>query len=163
MKTIEIDEAVHAVLVSEIRDFGETANDVIKRLLASAQNLDLTEFEAERESRTICFCREVAELKLSGIKRYLMVLRHVYEADPKLFVRVIPSIKGTRRNYISESREAISRSGNNTMPRQVVGTPIFAATNLNKSVMERILIRLLRECGYPNEDIEAVRSLIRLA
>jgi negative modulator of initiation of replication len=161
MKTIEIEDGVYEALLGQVQSFGETANDVVSRLLNPMKELNVVRPEAENvDQELLTLCVTVEQTCRSGIGRYLAVLRFMYNNAPEKFECIAQSTRGSRRLYISKSELEIQRTGSSTKPKSVVGTPYYAATNLSKRLMQRILNRLMRAYGDGQPDLDRVRSLI---
>ena len=163
MKTIEIEDGVYEALLGQVQSFGETANDVVSRLLNPMKGLDIVKPEADVDQELLSFCVTVEQTCSSGIGRYLAVLRFMYNNAPEKFERIAQSTRGSRRLYISKSELEIQRNGSSTKPKAIMGTPYYTATNLSKRLMQGILSRLMRAYGYGQPDVVRVRLLITAA
>src|SRR5512137_2295548 len=106
MKSIDIDDDIHAHLVANVADFGETASSVLRRLLklngvggthGTSAPKEKTELQKLFESTEFTYAKGV-------VGRFLAVLRWLHNADPSAFAKVL-SIKGRGRLYFAKDAQ----------------------------------------------------------
>jgi negative regulator of replication initiation len=164
MKTIEIDELVFHALEKRVIGFGETPNDVIRRLLNGEDN---GETAVERDARPgpgggvktikhplIELVESPEYLRQDGKGRYFNILGFLHKADPQEFEK-LDNFRMGSRVQISKAQEAIERSGRSTMPQKLEGTPYWVLSNLANPRKRDILADVLRVLRYPKEVIAA--------
>ena len=107
MTTIEIDQDIHNFLLQRVRNFGESASDVLRRELglneknrtstnSTTQNNELTE---ALESSKIKHARGV-------VGKFLAILSVAFEQKKEAF-NLFLSIQGRGRNYFAKSKKEI--------------------------------------------------------
>ncbi len=164
MKTIEIEEEVFRTLETKVRGFGDTPNDVIKRLLAEPQ---IAEKKGERQSATTNGMQNpIVELVQSksyqwadAKERYFAVLDFLYGANRAKFEHFNGFRLGSRVQ-ISRSKEEIENSGKSTYPQSLKETGYWVMSNLSNDRKRAILEIILRDFGYSTDVITAVLKSI---
>ena len=158
MTTIEIDQEIHDYLLQRVRNFGESASDVLRRELglngisrstpnSALPNHELTEF---LESSRIKHARGV-------VGRFLEILSVAFSQNKEEFDLVL-AIQGRGRIYFAKSKKEIEASGNSTQPRQIPGTPYWVMTNSPTTQKKEMLREVLDGLGYSPE---AIRAAVR--
>jgi negative regulator of replication initiation len=160
MKTVEISDCVYNALLEQVQDFGESANDVIARLLVPLNREDKPSVKEVEESEIDTFCRKNSEVCRSAISRYLALLRYFHHKDAVKFKSIVPILKGRSRVYVMSTKAEILRHGNSIMPKLITGTDYYAVTNLSNSKKEVILVKFMTAWGSQEADIRRVRAFI---
>ena len=169
MKTIEVDEELYRYIASQTLRIGESASEILRRLLALTPHHDvakptpipveLTASTPDESSRPDVLA--VIELlnsdefvsKESAIDRFMLLLTGLYQASPEAFVGAT-EIKGSKRVYFAKSDEELQANGKTTKPRVVPGTPYWVISNTNTNRKRYIVEQLMTTMGYPVELIE---------
>ncbi|WP_445402334.1 replication initiation negative regulator SeqA [Zobellella sp. An-6] len=159
MKTIEVDEDLYRYIASNTRHIGESASDILRRLLkleqapvavpaavpravpgqGIAQMLDNNQLAAEE----------------SAIDRFMHILSVLYREHPDSFAQA-SDIKGRKRIYFADSEAALLAAGNTTKPKAIDGSPYWVITNTNTGRKRNIVAQLMAAMGYPHGLIERV-------
>jgi len=167
---IEIQDSIFRALAKRVVGFGDTPNDVIKRLLDEADE-DGCAAQPNHKPRPdngpkvdtkpdpLAVLVESPEYKRrDGKGRYFEVLRFLYN-NSKEFAKLNGYRKG-RRIQISTSAENIEQHGKSTIPQKLEGTPYWVSTNLSHQRKRAILDDILRLLRYPNDVIDLVMKSI---
>lgn len=172
MKTIEVDEDLYRYIASQTRHIGESASDILRRLLTltpqTTQRL-ATECPAVSEARsemaqpvmadcepdtlTQLLSRSGFADKESAIDRFMLILWALYQLEPAAFTRAT-EIKGRKRVYFARSEEELQASGKTTKPRAVPDSPYWVISNTNTGRKRFIVAQLMAAMGYPQESID---------
>lgn len=160
MPTIEIDQDIHDYLLKHVKNFGETASDVLRRELGLNSNNN--SIEAKTNSN-----HELAEiLESSKVKhargvvgKFLEILSAIYLQNNKEFDTVL-AIQGRDRIYFAKSKKEIEASGNSTQPKQIPATPYWVMTNSPTPQKKEMLRGVLKALGYSQEAIRAAVQVI---
>ena len=166
MKTIQIEDEVFQALESKVKGFGETPNDVIKRLLFEfkspqtkpAKNGETVERLAKPDS-LVELVSAPEFLTGDAKERYFEVLRFLCTDKPQEFAKLNGFRRGSRIQ-ISTDRNAIEKSGRNTHPQRLEGTPYWVLSNHSTGRKRAILSHILRLLRYDSEVISSVMKAI---
>jgi negative modulator of initiation of replication len=165
MRQIEIDDDVYEHLVRNARELGETASQILRRLLDfESQAVQRTAVAATTENELAkVLCDRRFERLSSVVDRFLFVLSHVYAEHKSEFQNVL-SIKGRGREYFARRREDIERSGKSTQPKSIPNSPFWVMTNSPTPQKQEMLDEVLSLFGYSQAAIrDAKASLAAVA
>ena len=165
MKTIEVDEDIYRYIASNTQHIGESASDILRRLLQI--EAVSTRVEAQTESSTTSPAVKVGQCieqmlqseilaeQESAIDRFMHILSVMYQDNPSAFAQA-NDIKGRKRIYFADDEAALLASGNTTKPKAIVGSPYWVITNTNTGRKRNIVAQLMAAMGYPHSLIERV-------
>ncbi|QPR55239.1 replication initiation negative regulator SeqA [Aeromonas allosaccharophila] len=169
MKTIELDDDLYFYIASQTRHIGESASDILRRLLEQPahQRMPVTEHVAVAQPSAVATRQGLQALLDSGelqkeeksINRFMQVLSTLYRDDPVGFTQAT-EIKGRKRVYFSRDPEALRASGSTTKPKPVPETPFWVITNTNTSRKQNMVAQLMASMGYGEEVIAQVCGAI---
>ncbi|MFB2846415.1 replication initiation negative regulator SeqA [Aeromonas veronii] len=169
MKTIELDDDLYFYIASQTRHIGESASDILRRLLEQPahQRVPVTEPVAVAQPSTVATRQGLQALLDSGelqkeeksINRFMQVLSTLYRDNPEGFTQAT-EIKGRKRVYFSQDPEALRASGSTTKPKPVPETPFWVITNTNTSRKQNMVAQLMASMGYGEEVIAQVCGAI---
>lgn len=166
MKTIQIDDDVFQMLESKVKGFGETPNDVVKRLLFEFKSPQTKPAKNGERVQTLVKLHPLVELVSSpefltkkAKERYFAVLRFVCKEKPQEFEKLNGFRRGSRIQ-VSTDINAIEKSGRNTFPQKLEGTPFWVLTNLSNDRIRVILNDILRLLRYDSEVVASVTKAI---
>lgn len=165
MKTIEVDEDLYRYIASNTRHIGESASDILRRLLqiepvvtrVEAQITPSTTGAAVKVGQCIEQMLESEALaeQESAIDRFMHILSVMYQDNPVAFAQA-SDIKGRKRIYFADDEAALLASGNTTKPKAIAGSPYWVITNTNTGRKRNIVAQLMAAMGYPHSLIERV-------
>ncbi|MBL0608820.1 replication initiation negative regulator SeqA [Aeromonas jandaei] len=171
MKTIELDDDLYFYIASQTRHIGESASDILRRLLEQpaqgAASAAVAEPAVAAPPRAVAAPQGLQALLDSGelqqeeksINRFMLVLSTLYRDDPVGFTQAT-EIKGRKRVYFSRDPEALRASGSTTKPKPVPETPFWVITNTNTSRKQNMVAQLMSSMGYGDEVIAQVCGAI---
>ncbi|WP_421260900.1 replication initiation negative regulator SeqA [Aeromonas jandaei] len=171
MKTIELDDDLYFYIASQTRHIGESASDILRRLLEQpaqgAASAAVAEPALAAPHRAVAAPQGLQALLDSGelqqeeksINRFMQVLSTLYRDDPVGFTQAT-EIKGRKRVYFSRDPEALRASGSTTKPKPVPETPFWVITNTNTSRKQNMVAQLMNSMGYGDEVIAQVCGAI---
>ncbi|WP_042057484.1 replication initiation negative regulator SeqA [Aeromonas allosaccharophila] len=169
MKTIELDDDLYFYIASQTRHIGESASDILRRLLEQpthitvpvAEPVDLPQPSVATDAMGLQALLDSGELQKEekSINRFMQVLSTLYRDDPVGFTQAT-EIKGRKRVYFSQDPEALRASGSTTKPKPVPETPFWVITNTNTSRKQNMVAQLMASMGYGEEVIAQVCGAI---
>jgi negative modulator of initiation of replication len=183
MKTIEVDEELYRFIAGQTQHIGESASDILRRLLKVEQARIAKEaaptFTAQPEAKGIVVGKEAGlETKLDRVKtvrellisdefasltkvidKFMLMLKTLYSIDAEAFAEAT-AVKGRKRVYFADNKELLLASGNTTKPRAIDGSPFWVITNTNTNRKRQMIEQLMERMAFPTELIEKVAKAI---
>ena len=169
MKTIELDDDLYFFIASQTRHIGESASDILRRLLEQPahQRVPVAEPVAVVQPSAVATRQGLQALLDSGelqkeeksINRFMLVLSTLYRDNPDSFTQAT-EIKGRKRVYFSRDPEALRASGSTTKPKPVPDTPFWVISNTNTSRKQNMVAQMMASMGYDEALIAQVSSAI---
>ena len=155
MKTIELDDDLYFYIASQTRHIGESASDILRRLLEQprqivtpvAEPVLVAQPAAAGMGLQALLDTEALQQEEKSINRFMLVLSTLYRDNPAGFTQAT-EIKGRKRVYFSRDPEALRASGSTTKPKQVPDTPFWVITNTNTSRKQNMVAQLMASLGY---------------
>lgn len=165
MKSIEIDDELYHYIASQTQYIGESASDILRRLLkfeqvetASAPS-QVRPTQSVRDSIQQFLNSRPFTRQNSAVKRFILILSELYQRDPEGFTSA-SQIKGSKRVYFATSKEQLLASGKTTKPQAVPESPFWVITNTNTGRKRLIISQLMETLGYSQQDIDLVSNAI---
>ncbi|KKO46604.1 N-carbamyl-L-amino acid amidohydrolase [Arsukibacterium ikkense] len=179
MKTIEIEDDLYHYIAAQTRQIGESASDILRRLLLGEQHLVQTSVvssgqepaqpanspDTERPQASgpgtvfDLVSRQDLQAESSVVGRFLYLLSVLARVHKKQFNKVL-EIKGRNRLYFATSAEALSEAGSSTNPKQIPNTGFWVITNSNTTRKKMMLTETATKLGYSEQDAERIRDLL---
>ncbi|MCW8108810.1 replication initiation negative regulator SeqA [Alteromonas ponticola] len=175
MKTIDIDEDLYAFIAGQTKHIGESASDILRRLLMpetpapagkQAPNdtiekvkppMQTTRTDCSAESHDIL--ERVSEAELARfskrVDQFLFVLAQLFQLHGNDFGKV-EQIRGKNRIYFAQSKEALLENGSSTNPKSIPDSPFWVVTNNNSAKKVAMLKEVLETLGYSSEIIDEI-------
>lgn len=156
MKTIELDDDLYFFIASQTRHIGESASDILRRLLEQPVKAGTTvpaapvvqpQSLADAMGLEALLDSDELQKEEKSINRFMLVLSTLYRDNPESFTQAT-EIKGRKRVYFSQDPEALRASGSTTKPKQVPDTPFWVITNTNTSRKQNMVAQLMASMGY---------------
>ncbi|WP_054672344.1 replication initiation negative regulator SeqA [Parasalinivibrio latis] len=177
MKTIEVDEELYRYIASQTVRIGESASDILRRLLLERNNdapvtltpvVDQvkpgivvskdagkdTSVDRVKEMRSLLISDEFAAQE-KAIGRFMMVLSALYRIDSQAFADAT-SLKGRTRVYFGDSEQTLLESGKTTKPKQIPSTPYWVITNTNTGRKRQMIEQVMAKMGFSADITEKV-------
>lgn len=180
MKTIEIDDDLYQFIAGQTQRIGESASDILRRLLPgapvkaavntvpvkSAVNIApvaaaVVEPAGKTKAGNIFDLVTPQDLQTEQniVGRFLYLLSVLARVHKKDFAKVL-EIKGRNRLYFGTSAEALNEAGSSTNPKQIPNTNFWVITNSNTTRKKMMLTETAIKLGYSTEDAERIRDLL---
>ncbi|MDX1537936.1 replication initiation negative regulator SeqA [Arsukibacterium sp.] len=179
MKTIEIEDDLYHYIAAQTRQIGESASDILRRLLLGEQQISQTTVDSSapvaagsaladnavaRENNNPgsvfdLVSRQDLQAESSVVGRFLYLLSVLARVHKKQFGKVL-EIKGRNRLYFATSAEALSEAGSSTNPKQIPNTGYWVITNSNTTRKKMMLTETAIKLGYSEQDAERIRDLL---
>lgn len=180
MKTIEVDEELYRYIASHTRHIGESASDILRRMLnvtseqpeqapeAGSQSVVLAAPAISTSAETKNPVRVIRELLLSdpyaeknkAIDRFMLILSTLYHLDPSKFAAATESMYGRTRIYFAGDEQTLLAAGKQSKPRHIPGTPYWVITNTNTNRKRNMVEMVMQEMQFPANVIEKACSTI---
>jgi len=163
MPNIEISEETLGALRSRVKDFGESPETVIRRLLAAdGAAIGVKGAPAKKEvSEKLVKLIESTEFAQSNARdRYLKILKFLKDSNPYGFVPNVCGLKFGRRIQISQAKEEIEESGKSTFPALIPGTGIWVLTNLSNNAKRDVIVAVMERLGCSPADVRYAAQAI---
>ncbi|MFC1591244.1 replication initiation regulator SeqA [Thermodesulfobacteriota bacterium] len=164
MQTIEIDDEVYEYLLRNSAKIGESATEILRRLLqintpTTAPKEETVKYVTKSELSE--YLQSPAfQAKRKAIDRFFGILYHVHNEKTDDFKKVL-SLRGRNRQYFALSSREIEESGNSAHPQKIPGTEYWVITNNDTPKKRRMIEDVLKVLGYSRSAIaEATSSLI---
>ncbi|EGA69323.1 replication initiation regulator SeqA [Vibrio sinaloensis DSM 21326] len=179
MKTIEVDEDLYRYIASQTQHIGESASDILRRLLnvdgdapqpapqspAKPKGIVVSRDAAKEETvdnvkemRSLLISDEFAGLK-KAIDRFMLVLSTLHRIDPMGFSEAT-QVKGRKRVYFANNEQTLLESGNTTKPKAIPQSPFWVITNTNTSRKRQMVDQLMARMNFPADLTEKVANSI---
>ncbi|MFN6787369.1 replication initiation negative regulator SeqA [Proteus mirabilis] len=173
MKKIEIDDELYRYIASETRHIGESASDILRRLLKldakqPVQPVVVTESvqapvapakNPVREMRELLLSDSYAE-KTKSVDRFLQILSTLYSLDSATFTQSAETVHGRTRIYFAGDEKTLLDSGRHTKPRHIPGTPFWVITNSNTERKRTMVQSIMQDMQFPANEIDKVCGTI---
>lgn len=172
MKTIEIDEELYQYIAGQTQQIGESASDILRRLLLGDAKAALPETQPDAKIapeqavsipvQTSVFDlinRQELQAESSVVGRFLFILSVLARAHAKQFPAVL-EIKGRNRLYFGRSHDELSEAGSSTNPKQIPNTEFWVMTNSNTTRKKLMLTEAAIKLGYTEAEAERIRDLL---
>ncbi len=175
MKIIEVDDELYRYIASQTKHIGESASDILRRILLGDQptpeqpveaNIQHVEQVAPDSSDTsnedLLQMLSSTEFrnKKKVVDRFMAILSVLYSMDQKTFSEATKSVGGRSRLYFSDNQENLLASGNTTKPKNIPNTPFWVITNTNTPRKRQMLIQLMENMNFSKQEIEQVSVAI---
>lgn len=162
MKRIEVEDDLYAYIASHTQQIGESASEILRRLLGLPAVVTVTEQAAESTNQESVFDRlnqQDVNVQKSVVARFLHILSMLYRSHPQQFEQVL-TIRGRDRQYFARSEDELLTSGNSTNPKSIPGSPFWVVTNNNTTKKKSMLTQVAEQLGYNASDAEKIRDFL---
>jgi negative modulator of initiation of replication len=171
MKKIEIDDDLYNYIASQTQHIGESASDILRRLVlpASMENKPINDGSTQSAvnddfvpSNQEFSCDPDAVFKeLEGqqlitipkmVERWLLVLSVLHKHNPVAFAKVL-GMSGRNRTYFAKDKDTLLGTGSSTNPKNVPGSEYWVITNNNTVKKINMLKEVAAVIGFNNQSI----------
>lgn len=175
MKTIEVDEALYRYIASHTLHIGESASEILRRMLnlppADGDEVPMANVETPPTvpveppaSRESAFRQRLAECQAGeqkkAVDRFLLILSSLYGLDKSGFAEATESLMGRTRVYFSLSEATLLKNGRHTKPKSIPDTPYWVITNTNTERKRNMVEHIMTEMRFPETLTGEVCSMI---
>ncbi|MEC4724127.1 replication initiation negative regulator SeqA [Shewanella sp. D64] len=178
MKYIEVDEELYRLIASKTERIGESASEILRRLLGlevklvaplvkdepeviSQPSFEKVAAEIVEQPRLIdldaCIDKEELAVAKGAVGRFLFILQAVYLASPQKFEQVL-KIKGRDRLYFATSKQSLLKSSKSANPKEIGQSGYWVTTNNSTAKKRTILTEVLQQYGTVEGQIEAITT-----
>lgn len=173
MKTIEIDDDLYRYIAGQTQDIGESASDILRRILnfypektpktfgTKGENRQITEQNNADKIMCLFDAFSFTEQK-KVIDRFMMALQILYQYNPQQFKTAAEVLHGRTRQYFAIDAETLFRSGKQTKPKQIIGTPYWVITNTNSERKRYMIEQIMQGMQFQKTLIEKVCDKVLL-
>ncbi|KPD24870.1 N-carbamoyl-L-amino acid amidohydrolase [Idiomarina zobellii] len=162
MKRIDIDDDLYAYIASHTREIGESASDILRRLLDVDKTTEPAPAKPEKTKADSVFNRlneQDVRIQKSVVARFLYILSMLYKSHSDRFADVL-DIRGRDRQYFARTEDALLSTGNSTNPKQIPDAPYWVITNTNTTKKKSMLTQVAKTLGYSSADAEKIRDFL---
>lgn len=168
MHMIEIDDAVYSHLLRNTVKIGESASDILRRLLnvpgpgangngSAAPSSRIRSIHATDSAETTnefsdCLSDPLFHAERDVVGKFLFALSYIHRRDPKGFEKVL-NLSGRRRRYFGRSSDELKKYGSSVFPKRIPDSPYYVVTNNDTTKKQDILGDVMRLLGYSAEAI----------
>ncbi len=173
MKTIEVDEDLYRFIASHTQHIGESASDILRRMLkfsfeqasSSSEATTVTPTKMAVETAHSQNYVRMMELLIASdayrdqqkvVDRFMQILSALCSANPGGFQAAAESLHGRTRRYFAVDEHTLSRNGSHTKPKQILGTPWWVITNTNTERKRSMVKHIMLSMHLPAELAERV-------
>jgi len=177
MKNIKIEDDLYHFIASQTQDIGESASDILRRLvmpeslLNTKRDINIDEVtplyskdnnligdEGEKQAcQTAAVFSELEGQQLHAIpkivERWLLVLSIIHKHNAQQFIKVL-GMSGRNRTYFATDKETLLATGSSTNPKNVPGSDYWVITNNNTVKKINMLKEVADQVGFNQSEIE---------
>lgn len=187
MKKIEIDDELYQYIASRTQSIGETASDILRRLLRLPQSPQpfvlvqehminelkelvktpsrtTTKKDTSNAEKTFKKLEEVLNSEhfmneSKNVVRFITLLAALYRSNPETFAKATESVRGNERIYFSKSEDEILATGSSVKAKQIPDSPFWVITNNNTARKGLILKAVMESMQVPEHLIRRIQEL----
>ncbi len=166
MNTIEIDDELYHFIASQTQRIGESANDILRRILLNkggvaqpAAEAAVAEVSTSGQKVFDILSRQDLQAELSVVGRFLIILSALARAHKQDFAKVL-EIKGRNRVYFARKDTDLLEAGSSTNPKQIPNSEFWVITNSNTTRKKMMLTEAALKLGYSQQEAEVIRDFL---
>lgn len=187
MKKIEIDDELYQYIASRTQSIGETASDILRRLLRLPQSPQpfvlvqehminelkelvktpsrtSTKKDESNTEKTVAKLEDILNSEHfmnenKNVVRFIMLLAALYRSNPDAFAKATENVRGNERIYFSQSEEEILATGSGVKAKQIPDSPFWVITNNNTARKGLILKGVMESMQIPSKLVERIQVL----
>ena len=183
MKSIQIEDDLYHFIASQTQDIGESASDILRRLVmpesllntgqdnnvdeaSSVYTMDdndvITVQSAEQACNASAVFSELEGQQLQAIpkmvERWLLVLSIIHKHHTQQFTKVL-GMSGRNRTYFATDKDSLFATGSSTNPKNVPGSNYWVITNNNTVKKINMLKKVAEQVGFNLTEIEQLIAI----
>lgn len=179
MKYIEIDEELYRYIASKTEKIGESASDILRRLLSlpvtdseESQPVAVTVSqpslesdyqpnslpdEPEADATEFQFSQAQLEEQKGAVGRFLFALSSLQQQAPSKFAAVL-QVQGRDRLYFARSKEELLQASQSSNPKEIGNSGYWVTTNNNTAKKQAILTEAILALGSSETAAQALAN-----
>ncbi|MCL1073044.1 replication initiation negative regulator SeqA [Shewanella dokdonensis] len=167
MKYIEVDEELYRFIAGKTERIGESASEILRRLLGLESLVLDTEtppvavshpgMESSYLPNNLppasnavdfeqLYVSSVLDAQKSAVGRFLFVLEALYQQMPQQFEKVL-QVQGRDRLYFATSKASLLAASQSANPKEIGNSGYWVTTNNNTAKKHAILLEALEKLG----------------
>ncbi|MFQ3191677.1 MAG: negative modulator of initiation of replication [Paraglaciecola sp.] len=183
MKSIQIEDDLYHFIASQTQDIGESASDILRRLVMPESLLNTMQESRANETKSafaldnnvtdvynseqICQASAVFS-ELEGqqlqaipkmVERWLLVLSIIHKYHTQQFAKVL-GMSGRNRTYFATDKDTLLATGSSTNPKNVPGSEYWVITNNNTVKKINMLKEVAEQVGFNLSEIEQLIAIL---
>ncbi|MGS2719975.1 replication initiation negative regulator SeqA [Paraglaciecola aestuariivivens] len=177
MKSIQIDDDLYHFIASQTQHIGESASDILRRLVmpdsvASAKSSSAeaaspqAQQDSDYDSLPVCQAQavfdELDKQQLQAVPkmvdRWLKVLSVMHKHHSAQFAKVL-GMSGRNRTYFALDKDTLLETGSSTNPKNVPDSPYWVITNNNTVKKINMLKEVALVVGFTDTEITRLLSI----
>jgi negative modulator of initiation of replication len=175
MKKIEIDDELYHFIASNTQSIGESASDILRRLLQMDNVISEPILSVEHKEETVPVANDIKEHKCDNVfnilnkeelamqkgvvGRFLFILSALHRTHKGIFNRVL-DIKGRDRIYFATNKDDLIASGSSTNPKNITDSGYWVMTNSNTTRKKMMVHEVAMSLGYTEQEAETLRDFL---
>jgi len=179
MKTIEIDEELYHYIASQTQQIGESASEILRRLLlpehppvsqdavvskvsvpsAAESEAKATESASNHQKVFDILSKQDLQAEQSVVGRFLIILSAFARAHKNKFA-LVAEIKGRNRLYFARKQADLLEAGSSTNPKPIPNSDFWVITNSNTTRKKMMLTEAALKLGYSQMEAEQIRDFL---
>ncbi|MBV7315202.1 replication initiation negative regulator SeqA [Shewanella sp. NIFS-20-20] len=187
MKYIEVDEDLYRFIASKTERIGESASDILRRLLClqgavanlepevQPQAISEPSLEPALKEKRVALTPvrgKLAKIDASSlveptvlasqkgaVGRFLYILERLALAYPQHFSQVL-QVQGRGRLYFAVSKQALLQASETANPKEIGQSGYWVTTNNNTAKKQNIMLEVLLHLGCDEEGAQVIAELI---
>ncbi len=176
MHTIEIDDDVYSHLLRNTVKIGESASDILRRLLnvpvagagangstaSSSRGRSIRASDSPEPPNEFadCLSDPLFHAERDVVGKFLFALSYIHRRDPKGFEKVL-NLSGRRRKYFGRSSDELKKYGSSVFPKRIPDSPYYVVTNNDTTKKRTILGDVMRLLGYSADAIDSACGALK--
>lgn len=162
MRTIEIEDDVYDYMLRNAEQIGESATEILRRLLGIAAQGGKTTGKVVYDQTEISECLNDSAFQAmsNAVKKFLFILSYIHKKDPDKFKKVL-ELSGTQRKYFALSSKELEESGSSVYPKKIPNSPFWVVTNNDTTKKTQMLVHVLTLLGYSQKAVTQVAIALR--
>ncbi len=180
MKNIEIDDELYQYIASNTQSIGESASDILRRLLNFSQSREAAkpapQLPEQQEKSVVqqqavtpvpkyqgsvfnILNKEELAMQKGVVGRFLFILSALHRTHKQDFAKVL-DIKGRDRVYFATSKDDLLECGSSMNPKPIEGSEYWVMTNSNTTRKKMMLHEVALGLGYDEQQAERIRDYL---
>ena len=155
MKIIEVDDELYAYIASQTQSIGESASQILRRLLMSDSGIvEQDSVQEKTPLKTRVTADKLAQIP-NKVGQFLFILGELSELHQNTFA-CVEDVRGKDRLYFASSKQSLEASGKSINAKPIPNSSYWVVTNNNSAKKVSILKQVMTLLGYEQGLIDSV-------